>query len=290
MDWENLRHVSAFAAHGSLAGAARALGVEHATVARRIAALEEHLRVKLVDRRGRRLSLTPDGERIAAILRTMEAESAAIERVAAGARAELSGEITISAPPSFAAARLVAPLVALRTRHPRLTLRLIGDSRSAALDRREADIAIRLSRPEAGDLTIMKLGVMTFRLYASAAYLEATAEADWTFIGYDGAMARAPQQVRLYEIAAGRPVVLTASTAEIQLAAVRSGGGVAMLPEFLAEGDQTLRRVDAGEPAFHRDIWMAVHSDMKAAAGVRTVCETLKAAFATTRGTAPDPP
>lgn len=283
MDWENLRHFSVFAAEGSLAGAARRLAVEHATVARRIAALEAHLQVKLVDRRGRRLMLTPDGERIAAITQSMEGGVAAIERAAAGARAELSGTITISAPPAYAAARLVAPLATLRKNHPGLEIRLIGESRSAALERREADIAIRLSRPEEGDFTITKLGVMTFRLYASPTYLAETAQTQWTFIGYDGSMASAPQQVKLRDFAASRPIAFTASTAEIQLAATRAGAGVAFLPDFMAEGDAGLVCVDADAAVIRRDIWLAVHSDMRAAPGIRVTIDALKAALAQER-------
>lgn len=278
MDWENLHHFSVFATQGSLTGAARVLGVEHATVARRIAALEAHLQVKLVDRRGRRLLLTTEGERIAAIADAMGGEAGAIERAAAGARAELSGEITISAPPAYAAARLVAPLAALRRRHRGLLIQLIGESRSAALDRREADIAVRLSRPDEGDFVITKLGVMTFRLYASAAYLAETPEPEWTFVGYDEAMALAPQQVRLKEIAAGRPIAFAGSTTEIQVAATKAGAGVAILPDFAADGDPALVCVNAAEPVFHREIWLAVHSDMKAAAGIRATIDALKAA------------
>uniref|UniRef100_UPI003BA8C286 LysR family transcriptional regulator n=1 Tax=Stappia sp. TaxID=1870903 RepID=UPI003BA8C286 len=277
MDWDDLRHFSAFATHGSLSRAAQTLGVEHATVSRRIAAMEAHLGVRLVDRRGRRLMLTPDGERIAAMAEGMGRDVAAIERTAAGARAELGGTITVSAPPAFAAARLVAPLAALRQHHPGLGIRLVGESRSAALDKREADIAIRLSRPEQGEFTITRLGTMAFRLYASPAYLAATPDAKWTFIGYDGPMASAPQQVKLREIAAGRPVAFTASTTEIQLAAVRAGAGIAMLPEFVAEDDASLVCVNAKDPAFRREIWLAVHSDMKAAPGIRLAIEALKA-------------
>jgi len=276
MDWETLRHFSAFATHGSLAGAARALGVEHATVARRIAALEVHLQVKLVDRRGRRLMLTPDGERIAAIARGMGSDAAAIERLAAGARAEVTGKITISAPPAFATARLITPLAALRKDHPKLEIRLIGESRSAALDRREADIAIRLSRPQEGAFTIVKLGVMTFRLYASPTYLAQTPEADWTFIGYDAPMTTIPQQAALRDIAAGRPIAFTANTADIQQAATRAGVGVAILPDFMAEGDSALVRVPPDHPIVQRDIWLAVHSDMKTAAGIRLTVDALK--------------
>lgn len=106
-DWENLRYFAALAQAGTLSGAARQLHVEHATIARRIAALETELNLKLVDRRGRRLSLTVDGERIAALVEHMEKDAQAIDRAAESARSELTGDVTISAPPALAAAMLV---------------------------------------------------------------------------------------------------------------------------------------------------------------------------------------
>ncbi|WP_065382832.1 LysR family transcriptional regulator [Hyphomonas sp. ND6WE1B] len=280
MDWEDLHHFSTFASHGTLTGAARALGVEHATVARRISALEACLDLKLVDRRGRHLVLTPDGQRIADIAETMGKGAAAISRTAAGARAELTGIITISAPPALAAARLVSPLAKLRQRHPQLEITLIGEARTAALEKREADIAIRLSRPEKGEFTITKVATMTFRFYASSAYLEKTPEHAWTFVGYDAPMAAAPQQARLRELAAGRPVGFTASTLEIQLAATKAGAGIAILPDFAVENCPELVCIHPDDPPFSRDVWLAIHSDMKAAPAVHVTIEALKSGFA----------
>ena len=114
-----------------------------------------------------------------------------------------------------------SPRRSQQKRHPKLKIRLVGESRSAALERREADIAIRLSRPEEGELMIMKLGVMSFRLYANTAYLEETPEPEWTFIRYEGTMADAPQQVKLRKIAVGRPIAFTANAAEMQFSAPR---------------------------------------------------------------------
>lgn len=281
MDWENLRHFAALAAGGTLTAAARQLGVEHATIARRVAALEAELGLKLVDRRGRRLTLTADGERIAAIAERIDREAQTVARVAEGARPDLAGEVTISAPPALAAARLVEPLIALRARHPALTIRVIGEARTASLDRREADIAIRLSRPESGDLTVTKLGVMPFRPCASPGYLSATPEAEWSFIGYDAPMDRSPQQLALDGLAAGRPFVFRANAPEIQQAAARAGGGIAVLPDFMAATDPGLVRVTPDAPPLLRDIWMVVHSDIRGAAAIRAVMRCLKEAFAT---------
>jgi DNA-binding transcriptional LysR family regulator len=279
MDWENLRHFAALAAGGTLLAAARQLGVEHATVARRTAALEDELGLKLIDRRGRRLVLTTDGERIAAIVGRMEKDAGAITRAADGARSQLAGEVTISAPPALAAASLTAPLVALHKQHPALTIRVIGESRSASLERREADIAIRLSRPEAGDLTLTKLGDVSFRFYASPTYLIGTTEAEWRFIGYDASMGRAPQQVALAKIASGRPFVFRSNDLEIQQAAARAGAGVAILPDFMAATDSDLVLVAPDVPPLLRGIWLLVHSDMKEAAPIRAVVRCLREAF-----------
>lgn len=276
MDWDDLRHFAAYAATGSLSGAARRLGVEHATVSRRIAALEAHLDLKLVDRRGRRVALTADGERVAAVAERMHADMVALERLADGARSDLTGEVTISAPPTYAATVLAPKLAGLRRRYPGLVLRLLGETRTASLDRREADIAIRLNRPDQGDLTILKLGDMAFRLYAGAAYLAATLETERGFIGSGGPMGASPQQAHLAKRAGPRGFGLWSDHSEIQLAFAVAGGGIAMLPDFMAEGREDLVVVRPSDPPLVRPVWLVVHSDIRTAASIRAVIECLR--------------
>lgn len=279
MNWDDLRYFSAWVSAGSLSAAARMLGVEHATVARRIASLEEYLGIPLVDRRGRRWTLTAEGGRIAAISGKMEGEARAIRRSADAARSEVSGAVTISAPPALAVEMLVAPLVDLQTRHPNLTIRIVGEARTASLDRSEADIAIRLSRPEDGDLTITKLGKMDFRLYASPDYLAVTAEENWRFIGYDGSLARVPQQTAAEDFAKGRSFSFHGSSLEIQQAAARAGAGIAALPDFMGKPDAKLVSVFPDVRLISRDIWLVVHSDLKRAVPVRAVMQRMYEIF-----------
>lgn len=283
-DWENLRHFAALAQAGTLSGAARQLRVEHATIARRTAALEAELNLKLVDRRGRKLSLTVDGERIAALVECMAQNVRAIDRAAEGARSELSGDVTISAPPALAAAMLVRPLVALRKQHPGLKMCILGETQQASLDRRDADIAIRLSRPVDGDLVIVKLTELTLRLYGSPAYLKQTQPEDWTFIGYLESMDAASQQAALIAQMAGRSFGIRASTLEIQYALVREGGGVAMLPDFMAEGDSALVPAASDQRPVIRDVWLTFHADMKGSTAIRAVVKSLRGSFNTAAG------
>ena len=278
-NWEDLRHFEALARLGTLSTAARALGVEHATVARRVARLEDESGMKLIDRRGRRLRLTADGERYAAIVARMQGETFALERAKVRAQSIASALVTISAPPTLAAARLTPALAALRRRHPQLSVTLLGEKREASLDRREADIAVRLTRPQKGNLTIVKGGVIQFRLYASRDYLAETLPDQWTFIAYDEAMDDAPQQMRLHEIAAGRPIGFRASTIELQKALVKDGAGVAMLPDFVAAMDQDLVDAMPKMPRLQREIWLVVHTDMKSAPFIRILLRELQRAL-----------
>ena len=95
-DWDDLRHFIALAREGTLSGAARALGVYHVTVARRIAALEAATALKLVDRRARSYALTDDGRRIAALAAPMEEAAFAVARAAQAAKPAISGEVVVT--------------------------------------------------------------------------------------------------------------------------------------------------------------------------------------------------
>jgi DNA-binding transcriptional LysR family regulator len=290
MNWDDLRHLSAFAEEGSLLGAARKLGVEHATVARRIESLEQALTLKLVDRRGRRLSLTVEGERIAAIARRMGGEADGIARIVETSLGSIRGEVTISVPPAFGAA-VVAPRIAVLARqYPQLTIRLTGEARQASLDRREADIAIRLSRPVEGDLTLLKLTEILFRAYASPDHLSTRLRDDWQFIGSDGETGRSPQQEELQRLAGPSGFSAWASDVLMQLALARGGGGIAMLPDFLTPEENGLVPVFPDRPPLMREAWLVVHNDLRRSPPVRVVIDHLKRSFRqAAQGAPPDP-
>lgn len=275
LDWEGLHYLAALAKTGTLSAAARQLRVEHATVSRRIASLEETLGLRLLDRRGRKVLLTADGERVAAMALRMEENVLAAERLALSARTGLGGTVTLSVPPALAAAKLVVSLVALQRSHPGLMLQVLGEHREAALHRREADIAVRLSRPVDGELTAMKLGEIAFHFYASRDYLNSTLPEQWSFVGYDDSMADSPQMKRLRAYACDREIRFVANSSDLQLAAVRAGAGVGILPDFMAGNDPALSRLDeTGEP-MRREVWLVVHTDLRRSAAVRAVMEAL---------------
>ncbi|MFV0411551.1 MAG: LysR family transcriptional regulator [Paracoccus sp. (in: a-proteobacteria)] len=278
MDWENLRHFLAMIDSGSLAGAAKTLRVERTTVSRRIRALEAETGLSLFTRRGRRLELTAAGHDLAAAARPMAEAAIHARRLAAGLKPGMRGRVRISAPPALAAARLVAPLVALGRRYPELEIQLVGEMRHASLSRGEADIAIRLSRPETGDLAISKLGDMAFRLYASADYLQKTPASHWRYIGQGDAADALPQQALLNRIAKGN-IAFYSDEIQLQAAAAEAGAGVAALPDFAVGGRAGLVPVPPGKPLLTRQIWSVVHTEQRQQERIGKVIETLRRAL-----------
>ncbi len=274
-DWEDLHHFVTLAREGTLSAAARTLGVDHATVARRVAALEQSTGLKLIDRRSRATTLTDDGKRIAMVAAPMEEAAFAVGRAAQAAKPGVDGEVTISAPPNFASSVIAPQLMRLRQQYPGIRIKLIGEKRRASLSRREADVALRLMRPVEAGLFVRRIGSFGFSLYGAASYLEKTPPHAFAFIGYDASMADSPQEAWLRTIIGQREVVLRTNDLETQLAAARAGLGVAALPHYLGDGDPRLQRhVVAGRP-ISRDVWLAVHRDLRQVPPVRAVMEFL---------------
>ncbi|HZX29298.1 MAG TPA: LysR family transcriptional regulator [Telluria sp.] len=273
MEWDDIRFFLALAREGSLTGAARALKVEHSTIARRVSNLEAALGLRLFDRLPRGWRPTAEGEAMAAQAQRIEDEALAFERAASGA-ADLRGPVRISVPPAVAAAFLAPRLGGLRTAFPGIALELAGETQLASLTRREADIALRLSRPNAPDLVVRALGELGFGLYAAADW-HTRPENVWEFIGYDQALSETPQQLWLEEFAGTRPFVLRANDLLAQREAARAGVGIALLPHFLAHGVRQLKRLREAPCPVLRTIWLVMHGDVRRSPRVRAVADAL---------------
>lgn len=272
-DWENFRHFLAVARAGTLSGAARALHVDHATVSRRLTALEAELRTSLVERLPRSCRLTPMGVQLYEQAKAMENAAFKAERLARANHEPLSGKVTLSASPVLATHLLASRLVDFRNEHAGIQLSVSAQVQQVSLSRREADVALRQVRPQEATSVVRKLGQMRFALYASQGYVASHRPEDWTFIAYDAQFADMPQQKWLLGIAAGRPVGCELSDISGHLAAARAGAGVAGLPCFLGDEEPGLMRLEHEGAMFSRDIWLVVHRDLRHFAPVRAVMD-----------------
>jgi DNA-binding transcriptional LysR family regulator len=273
VDWEDIRHFLAVAQAGTLSGAARNLKVDHATVSRRLAALEAVLDVRLVDRLPRSCRLTTIGRQVFELSAQMEVGAHGIARLAKAAHSPLVGRLMLSAPPVLVAHLLAEQLARFRAEYPDIRLSLSAQGQQVSLSRREADVAVRLVRPdEAGSVT-RKIGTMAFGLYAHRSYVHLGAPERWQFIAFDQSFADMPQQRWLLGIAGNRPIACELNHISEHLIAIRAGVGVAGLPCFLGDRDRDLFRIDQEVPSFARDIWLVVHRDLRKAPAVRAVMD-----------------
>ncbi|WP_028694053.1 LysR family transcriptional regulator [Pseudomonas cremoricolorata] len=269
-DWEDLRYFAAFVNAGSLSAAAKSLAVDHATVARRIAALEAALSLKLVDRRPRAYVLTEHGRRVGEMAQQMTEASFALEHFANAGQPHIEGQVVLSAPPALLGSLIARRSGELLARYPALALKLIGSKSRASLTRREADIAISLSRPSEPTLVAQLLGHLDYRLYAAASYLR-RGQAP-AYIGYDQSQAKSPQQRWLLQQAGDGPFVLHSNDLRIQAEAAAGGAGIACLPTFMAQEHQLEpARPEAGSMSI--EIWLAVHEDARATPRIRAVMD-----------------
>lgn len=282
MNWDDLRYFLAVAAEGSLSAAARTLRVNPATVSRHVDALEARFEVRLFDRRQDGYGLTEAGEKLAARARGIESEMFGLARAFDAEDRGLAGTVAVTSTESLITPFLIRNLPLLQERHPGIRLQVVNEYRFLNLSRREADVAIRMARPEQGDLVIRRIGTLGFGLFASPAYLEArgTPEApadlaqhsviDWL----DGFPENAPVSW-LRQQMAGRPAAFATNPASARLAAARAGIGIALVPFMVAEEVDGIRRVlpDVELPGV--DLWLLVHRDLSRLARIRAVLDFL---------------
>jgi DNA-binding transcriptional LysR family regulator len=273
-DWQDLYFFTVLARTQSLSAAARELQVEHATVGRRIDALEKSLGLRLVDRLPRSRPLTEDGRALARLASGMTQISTNINQLSRLASIEVAGTVRVSAPPSMAIYCIAPQIAALRLAHPKLNVVLLPSLSMAALDKGEADIALRTVRPDEDALIRRKIGTVRFALYGNAEFVSRPPE-QWSFIGYDQSRDHLPQQQWLHQLRRHRSVVFSASDLASQQMAARFGVGAVVLPTTVGDNDGGLQRllVDSEPPT--RDIWMAVYPDLRRSPSVNAVMEFL---------------
>jgi DNA-binding transcriptional LysR family regulator len=272
-DWEDIRYFLTVARSGTLSGAARSLKVDHATISRRLTALETALDVRLVDRLPRSCQLTVIGNEVFARAMEMEAGANGIARLARAAHVPLVGRVTLSAPPVLVAHLLAQHLPRFRSEYSDIRLSLSAQAQQVSLSRRETDVAVRLVRPNEASSIARKIGSMDFALYAHRAYANLDKPERWQFIAYDQSFADMPQQAWLLSVAGDRAIACELNDISGHLIATRAGAGISGLPCFLGDRDHDLVRVGDKIPSFSREIWIAVHRDLRNTPAVRAVMD-----------------
>jgi DNA-binding transcriptional LysR family regulator len=274
IDWENLRFFLEMARTGSLSKAARRLSVDRNTVARRVTALEAELGLTLFERGPLGWGRTAAGQELADLASRVEKDVLTLALHAGARDRALTGSVRLTTTMHLSTGLLAPAVGILRARHPGLVLEIVADQRTFDLTRREADLALRMGRPQDHGLVTRKLSPMAFCFYASPSLVGSRRTVDLAadpFVGSDD-LVRTPQETWLARIAPERRVVFRCNSTAALAVSARAGVGVALLPCFVAEGDPGLVRLDGPEPPEH-ELWLLVHGELRRSPPVRAVIE-----------------
>jgi DNA-binding transcriptional LysR family regulator len=276
--WDDLRIFLSLAREGTLTTAAKALGVSHPTVARRVHVLEEQIGARLFERLPDRFVPTAAGAELLADTEAMEQAALSINRRSAGLADTVSGVVRLSASEEVSAL-LSRFLPDLRAELKQIEFELSARHTLLNLSRREADLLIGEPMPDSSDIVARKIGRTAFAIYAhpslAVARLSPASFKTVPWVGFDDDHTRMPGQRWLQErLDGGRPAIRCNNWLVVRETA-RAGGGFAILPCYLGDADDRLQRIGGPIPEVFADQWLLVHRDLRALPRVRAVMDAV---------------
>ncbi|WP_354193552.1 LysR family transcriptional regulator [Aquamicrobium terrae] len=275
-NWDDLRLFLAVARSGTLSGAARVLGVNHSTVFRRIGSFEEALGVRLFERLPNGYLLTPAGEEMHQGALRVEEEIAGLSRKVTGQDLRLSGTVRVTTIDMLAFGLLPRHLASFRMAYPGIEIELVVGNATLNLNRREADVALRVGNDPPESLVGRRVGQLVFAAYGSADYCRRNTEPDLAhhdWIGFDAEHAALVR--RFSDFLPDVTPILRANSVAAALAAAKAGIGLASLPCGIADLEPDLVRVATLPGDFTLDLWLLTHEDLRRTARIRAFLDFL---------------
>ncbi len=281
LNWDDLRYVVALAQAGSLAQAARLLGVDHSTVGRRVESAERCLGLRLFLRSSSGFRLSQEGERMLGPLRAVEAAVLGVARAANQRADALTGPVRITSPETFGLSYLAPRLAEFSRMNPGLTVELSPSGQVMDLARGEAEVALRFFRSKAQKLVVKPVATVGYGLYGSPAYLRVHPHTGPAGLAAH-CLLRPPPSPPTVEgdwldrwAPDTRPTFVSELSIAL-LAAAKAGGGLAVLPRYLGDAEPGLTRLPLPQAPTER-LWLTVHEDARQAPRVRALIDFLSA-------------
>jgi len=282
MDWDDIRYFLTVSRTGSIRSAALKLDVNHSTVSRRISQLEKKMGVRLFDKLPSGYIITPAGEEIIEFATRIEEQTHAMERKIYGRDTVLSGNLRVTVTAALSSNLLMNDLQKFSQQYPGINIELVISDEEFSLSKREADVAIRVTNGKPPEHLIGRQ-LLTFAkcTYASKEYLaqhdiiNEPSSANW--IGWDDDTPF-PQWIKNSEFPK-TPIRHQVNNIMSQLAAVKAGFGISILPCFMGDVEPTLQRVPGANINPGRDIWLLTHRDLRQTARVKVFTEFMAEAI-----------
>jgi DNA-binding transcriptional LysR family regulator len=285
-DWDDFKLVLALSRGGSVAGAARILGVDSSTVSRRLASMEQALGACLVLRGGREFTLTAEGKTAVAAAEAMAGVATNAANAIRAAKTQIDGVVRVSVVPSML--RTLLPLLPLAAeRHPKLSIEVSAAMATTDLAKGAADIAVRMTKPKEIDLVAKRGFEMGFGVFASKKYVERCGLpksleelGQHRVIQYIEPMLHLPWFRWVETFGDKRGHAARVDSTEMAFGLVASGAGIGVIPCFTGDSAEDLVRVFP-EPVAFAIGWIVYHETSRNSARIRAVIDMLAEFFET---------
>jgi DNA-binding transcriptional LysR family regulator len=289
MNWDDARVFLAVCRESTLRGAARVLGVDQATVGRRITALEKSLSATLFLRTSEGYALTAVGEAALKAVEKMEHSALEMQRQIQGLDDRLTGIVRVTTTDSMAIDFLIPAIARLHAQHPDVRVQLDASTQILSLSKREADIAVRNTRPDNPDLIARRIARWPVGLFASRDYVDThgVPAPGSAFEGHDLVVyqpyLQSNKDITLVSEPLGRGrIVSSLSSSLLVRRAIAAGIGLGEIPVHMGERDGLVRLWPERTRPVPYDIWLVTHADLRHTARVRVVIDEIVAGFAGT--------
>ncbi|NWA91783.1 LysR family transcriptional regulator [Pseudomonas sp. D8002] len=289
MNWDDARVFFAVCRESTLRGAARVLGVDQATVGRRVNALEKSLNATLFLRTSEGYALTAVGEAALQSVENMERSALDLERQVLGLDDRLTGTVRVTTTDSLAIDFLIPAIARLHDAHPDVRVQMDASTQLLNLAKREADIAVRNTRPDNPDLIARRIARWPVGLFASQAYIDrhGAPEPGSLFEGHDLVVyqphLQSQKDLTLVSEPLGRGRIVAALSSSLLVRrSIAAGIGIGEVPIVSGERDGLVRLWPDRTRPLPYDVWLVTHADLRHTARVRVVIDEIVAGFAGT--------
>ena len=286
MNWDDARVFLAVCRESTLRGAARVLGVDQATVGRRVTALEKSLSATLFLRTSEGYALTALGEAALHAVEKMELSALELERQIQGLDDRLTGIVRVSTTDSLAIDFLIPAIARLHGKHPDVRVQLDASTQMISLAKREADIAVRNARPDNPDLIARRIARWPVGLFASQEYLDAhgvpapgSAFEGHDLVVYQPYLAGNKELTLVSEPLTRGRIVSSLGSGLLVRRAIAAGIGIGEIPVYMGERDGLVRLWPDRTRPVPYDVWLVTHADLRHTARVRVVIDEIVAGF-----------
>lgn len=273
MNWNDLKYFIALYRYGSLRRAGSSLKVNSTTVARRIRQLEQDVGSTLFIRQHNRFLPTDEADAILALAEAFEQQAAGIAQRLDNRNQSLQGVIRITSVSTFINGYLLLRLSEFKALYPGIQVELIADSQQLSLTRREADLAIRMGRPQSGNLVISKLTNLNYAVFGRKGGAFQSDLEGYPWVTLEESYSQLPEAIWQQNHYANAEIALKVNVGLGSVEAVAQGIGIAYLPCFLGRKYE-LEQLSDSAPT--RELWLLQHPELRELQRLKVFTEWLR--------------